>query len=81
MMKILKSDIEYMQKRLSSMSEGKYQRWSLRDLAVVSRLVIIVNENPRHHVNYAAEEAVVCHKCGRTDGTHTATCQAGASSI
>ena len=49
-MKIFDYDIKYIQNRLAGMSDGKYPRWSLRDLAIVSRLVIIVNEHASAHV-------------------------------
>lgn len=43
-MHITKSDVEYMQARLSEMMQGAAPRWNLRDRAVVSRLLIILNQ-------------------------------------
>jgi hypothetical protein len=43
-MHITQADVEYMQGRLQMMNEGDVPRWSIRDRAVVSRLIIILNQ-------------------------------------
>jgi hypothetical protein len=43
-MHITKSDVEYMQGRLSDMPQGGGPRWNIRDRAVVSRLLIILGQ-------------------------------------
>jgi len=63
-MKIAQDEIVYIQGRLRSMMDGRkgYPRWNLRDLAVVSRCVIIVNEHAAEHSVQADEwECDRCH--------------------
>jgi intergrase/recombinase len=47
---IFKTDIEYMQERLHGIIEGKFPRWCTRDLAIASRLLIIVNEHAKEQI-------------------------------
>lgn len=49
-MHITKADVGYMQGRLQAMNEGDKPKWSIRDRAVVSRLLIILGEHEAEHV-------------------------------
>jgi len=50
-MHISNVDVEYMHGRLQAMNEGDQLKWSLRDRAVVSRLLIILEEHKDHIVD------------------------------
>ena len=54
-MHITQADIEYMQEKLQGMNEGDKPSWSIRDRAVVSRLLIILQEHPDHVVELVKE--------------------------